>query len=181
MAAHMIPGRDYRPRVGQKTGPLYGGIEQPEGGAVDGLMAAGETAHDVYGASPFVGPLASQPAPSADKLNRGIALADLARQQDFANHYMGSQIAPMWTPALQALSMTKSVKGEPGPTMGPSGAALSTMSNPAGMTQSGTMQAARDVAEGGAMPDWYSGAQPDTQESFRTRMQQAMSGLRRAR
>ena len=52
---------------------------------------------------------------------------------------------------------------------------------PAGMTEEATTAAAQQYAQGGALPDWYQGALPGSQEEFNRRARQALAGLRGAR
>lgn len=76
-----------------------GGTYDMGSGALAGLQAAGSMQAPEYAAN----------------LARGAGLQSAAQQQDFANQYFGSQIAPQWTSTLQAMAGHR-LRGGPSPT-----------------------------------------------------------------
>lgn len=157
---------------GQRGGGMYQGIQQPTGGA--GFDSA------------------TDPNGTAIQM-RGLQNAmDYNRAETEKNpfHMPGPLPDPKWEGWKQAMfesggadhvgvgpspEGSKQFTGEstqPGQNM------LTTFGNPAGVTQGGAVRAA---VPGAGDPSWLGGSLPSTQDMYKRRQQQAISGLQEAK
>ena len=104
----LIPGRDYRPRVGGKGGPLYGGVESAE----DAVAGHRNYAAEGPGADPSRDPL------GVGLQQRGMEHAKEYRQQEFRKDprtLSGPLPSPMWEGLFQAMKEKGVSKIQGGP------------------------------------------------------------------